>query len=578
MGDMNEEGDRSEANVTANVTPAPESTTSEDVVAETPATNVPVTTIPPIDDADDDFLDDKPKRKRWLWWLLGILVVLAIVAGLSWKMGWYTRAYNHFNRGQVSLSIKEGGNAVIADATVILNGSTYVTDSTGKVQAISLVAGNYPVVVRKTGYQEADVTLALHRGDNGLQTISMTLLPEKLYSIKGFIQDYVSGLPLVGVTVSTGQDSTSTDASGAFTFTKQPAATYSLKMTKSGYIDKTLPITVTTADSVTATIPFVPVGTVVFTSNESGKRGIFTVNYDGSNRQAIAASSGEEYSQRLSPDGKNIAFLSTRDAAKDAYGTVVPKLYIVGIDGKTVKKVSDALSEGVFSWSSNSKYVYFEGYATADFSQLDREVYDVTKGTVFDLGSTTQWAGFSPDGNSMALITQSTSSAGASAYTLGSIVLATAQRTTLISNSSDYLSNVLYAADGRSISYSTQTTATPSYFTLDLTKAGATPQPTAVPATSTRRYVTAPDGVTKVFVETRDGKKDLFLAKTATTDTNLSNISVVNDTPLSWDASSTYVTFGIKREGEQALYVVSVLGGTPKKVTDYYSDSVDSQQ
>ena len=150
----------------------------------------------------------------------------------------------------------------------------------------------------------------------------------------------------------------------------------------------------------------------------------------------------------------------------------------------------------------------------------------MTKGTVFDLGSTTQWAGFSPDGNSMALITQSTSSAGASAYTLGSIVLATAQRTTLISNSSDYLSNVLYAADGRSISYSTQTTATPSYFTLDLTKAGATPQPTAVPATSTRRYVTAPDGVTKVFVETRDGKKDLFLAKTATTDTNLSNISV----------------------------------------------------
>jgi len=571
MSDMSEEGVRSEPASEENI----------------PEVEMDTNTIPPPEgrdvavskeDAEAEVISVSTGR-RWLWWVLGVIGILLILSTVAWKMGWLHRAYAHFNRAQVGLKVQEGTTFVIQGATVTLDGATYTTDSNGKIEVTTLLTGTYPVVVRKTGYQELDFYLTVHRGDNGLQSIAMTLLPEKLYSITGYIQDYISGQPILGVTVTTGQDTTTTDASGAFSFTKQPAAAYTLNVSKSGYITKQVPITITNADSVTASLPLVPAGSVVFTSNQSGKRGIFTVNYDGTNREQLAASTGEEFGQQLSPDGSTVAFLSTRDGLKDTYGGTASKLYIATLDGKTVKKVSDSISQGVFNWSPNSRYLYFESYPTPDYSQLDRQVYDLAKGTLFNVGVGTDFSGFSPDGNSIVyVLTNAAANGNPVTYNLVTAVIATGQKTTVINQSPNFLYDTVYSADGKSLTFDEESNSARVYYTLDLTTAGATPQQIPAPTAAAHTYITSPNGKLKVFTDTRDGKTDVFLS-TATGDTNLSNLGVVVvDTPLVWDTSGSYVVFGIKREGEQALYVVSVNGGDPHKVTDYYDDSAYSQQ
>jgi len=141
-----------------------------------------------------------------------------------------------------------------------------------------------------------------------------------------------------------------------------------------------------------------------------------------------------------------------------------------------------------------------------------------------------------------------------------------------------YVSNLSYAADGKSITYDTTSNSSHIRYKLEL---GNNTTPQAIDATraDTKVYVTSPDKALKAFVDTRDGKTDVYVARVnGTNEQRLTTLGVATATTApAWDTTGTYVTFGVKREGEQALYVVSLKGGEPKKVVDYYDNSADSQ-
>src|SRR5688500_2944941 len=93
------------------------------------------------------------------------------------------------------------------------------------------------------------------------------------------------------------------------------------------------------------------------TDGKTGRRNadIWTVNADGSG-EAKALISGDktaENTPRWSPDGKRIAFLSTRDGA--------PQVYVADADGSDVKRITE-LAAGVqppLVWSPDSSRLAF---------------------------------------------------------------------------------------------------------------------------------------------------------------------------------------------------------------------------
>jgi hypothetical protein len=248
------------------------------------------------------------KKKHWLKLLAGFFFFLVVLGVLIWEFRWYQPVLDKYNAASVTLKVKEGDKYELAGAVVKLNGLSYAADDHGKITLTSLVAGSYSLDISKDGYVEKQDSLSLKRGDNDLKIISLTKLPDKLYSVKGFVQDSVSGKPILNVQVTLGSKTVQTDPSGGYSFDGQVAGSLKLVFTKVGYVDKELSVTIDKDDVVTAQVPLVPSGQLIFVSNRSGKRALYSVAYDGSNPRLFVQpkNDGEYFSPFLSPESKHV--------------------------------------------------------------------------------------------------------------------------------------------------------------------------------------------------------------------------------------------------------------------------------
>ena len=101
---------------------------------------------------------------------------------------------------------------------------------------------------------------------------------------------------------------------------------------------------------------------IVFASNRTGSKELWTANADGSNQSQLTSFNGPALgSPRFSPDGKRIVF--------DGYAGGSSDIYLVPAEGgKTVRLTSDAGNEVRPAWSSDGKWIYYgwsrEGSAT----------------------------------------------------------------------------------------------------------------------------------------------------------------------------------------------------------------------
>jgi Tol biopolymer transport system component len=505
-----------------------------------------------------------PKKVVWS----GVIALIILVGGvLAWQFHAYQRLHDLYNTTSATLKVKEDDKFALAGVTVEVNGATYTTDDNGKVSIPRIVAGSYPVTLSKDGYTSLTSSFTIQRGDNDIKLFSLSKVAEKLYTLKGVVQNYVNATPLVDVQVSTSGQTTRTNPAGEFSFDKLPAADYTVTLSKDGYLDKEEKLTLKTDDTTAASLTLVPSGQVVFVSNRDGKRAIYIANYDGSNQHQLItpANGGEDYGPVLSPDGKWVVFASTRDGLKTSYGSPAARLYLVSRDGKDLKKVSDDVAQSVITWSPNSASFYYEGYSDLQVSQYVRHFYTISTSAIFDLGDGANVT-YSKAGT---LVVYTSTKDGQ--ITLHTLTLANGERKDILTKTASYFQNLSFTSNDTLLTYGAIIDTTLHQYQVKL--ADSTDTELTTSQTDTRTYYPSPDGTQKVFVEERDGKRDLFLIGADGKEKRLTTEGVVpTSIAPKWDTSGKYVVVPFERPGETALYIVSNTGGDVHKIVDYYND------
>lgn len=511
-----------------------------------------------------------------MWWLVAVLIVLAGTAGAAWQLRWYEPVYDQIRAATVTVKVLEDETFVLENATVTFRGNTFITDASGQATLTNAVAGSWELGVSKEGYTPYSGTVTLQRGANGTFTVSLKKEPPKLLGIKGLVTDYVTGLPMADALVSASTVTVKTDAAGGFTIDKLAAGDYTVTVSKANFTTLEKVVTVSSATPETQKLALVPTGRVLFVSNRDGKRALYTSAFDGSNQQQLIApvAGTEDFGHVLSPDGKYLVFSSTRDKIANNFNTgYVSRLYLVGSDGRGLKKMADDVNPATVLWSPNSRYVYFAAYQDAKQTQFTRRFYDVTKGTTTDLGEAGSTLAFSQSGIHVAY-SVSRQEGESYVYDIKTLDLVSGARRTVLEAVANYLTiPPIFSADDKYLYYETQINGTRKRF--QVTFLTGEQKEVAVSTDASRDYTVSPDGKRKAFLDTRDGKKDLFTVDlNGENETRATTLGVVSEAfPVAWDATSRYLTFAVVREGESAVYIVSADGGEVRKIADFTLNS-----
>jgi len=107
---------------------------------------------------------------------------------------------------------------------------------------------------------------------------------------------------------------------------------------------------------------FMPDGRILFHS-KSGPSQICIANSDGSNVISLTNDKTNNMSPKLSPNGKQIAYLANRDGNQE--------VYIMDIDGTNQKRLTDnSIQEWDPAWSPDGTKVYFSSQSTHGFYDI----------------------------------------------------------------------------------------------------------------------------------------------------------------------------------------------------------------
>lgn len=103
-----------------------------------------------------------------------------------------------------------------------------------------------------------------------------------------------------------------------------------------------------------------PSNQIAFVSNRDGNSEIYVMNADGSNQIRLTNNSAQDYSPVWSPDGKRIAFASTRGdpTPADCGSACSVEIYIGNFDGSG--QLTDLANVPHSVWSPNGKLLAFE--------------------------------------------------------------------------------------------------------------------------------------------------------------------------------------------------------------------------
>lgn len=511
-------------------------------------------------------------RLQALLALLGLVIILA--AFQFAKAGLFSQAYAYALKSEVEIKVTGDDDKPLPATVSLINTKkakyeySAIADAEGFAKLPKMVAGNYKIDIKYTGYKFFTVEAKIKRGKNSTLTYQLQKKPPEESTVSGTVKNYVSEVGVAGVTVEIDGKSAVTDASGNFSIQKVISGEKEVKIKQSGYLDfsKTMVIEGKTVDLKVLSI--VPAGKIVYCSNkDKGKRAIYTSNYDGSDSKALIARVGEteDFAPEISPDFKKVAFLSTRDGKKDGSNDI-NVLYVVDADGKNLTRIGESSDYG-FYWTSNSKSIVWSSLTKENNqNKFTYSVYNVggkNNATIFS-GNYTISSAINADNTKIAYVMSGLSPSGKYELNLYDIAANTSAKV-YEDTTSFYL--ISYAS-GTEVIFSSYRDGQTKYYSVNPNDGTAKETTYQYPKRIGKK---SPNGKLLIYIDQRDGKSNLFAADDLN-GRNEKQVTNIDDASESfWSADSQYVFIKAFKQGESALYIVNLDGGSAKKVVDIAS-------
>lgn len=310
------------------------------------------------------------KRPKFWWSLIGFLLLAAIFAWLITPSRiWVLNTIGLRTEINISTLVNsaEGTPPILKNALVTVNGQEHHTDDEGKLKLV-VPYGQTKIVISKQGYEtitkdemlDYDPFFYAAGGQQAdeqqrNQAIFMKSVGVELSFIA---KDWLSGQPITSGRFSVGDVVTSPGSKGevhlVLPATDAKTAQVKAEFGGSGYADTTVE---TPIPSTGQELTFVPAGKHYFISKRSGQFAVYSSNLDGTNVAEVvpaAASETADIAFTVSPSGKYGVLASTREAARDTFGSVQQKAYVIDFANNKMTAVDAAMQFDFADWAGDT--------------------------------------------------------------------------------------------------------------------------------------------------------------------------------------------------------------------------------
>ncbi len=486
-------------------------------------------------------------HNKWARWIT-IVVLLTSVA---------TVAAVHC---AMSVVVLDGTTQLpLKNVTLAVGGQKAVTDVNGVARVYNLPLGKQTFTIQRIAFATIKKQVTLGWGSNPQGEFALRAVGTQ-YAI--MVVDYLSDKPLANVeAVSDGIEALS-DKNGKviLTLDNKNAQDVPITLLLNGYREEHL--TLPAANSFATKVKLVTERQEVFISKQTGKYDLYKMDIDGKNKQVLLAGTGlenEDIALIVSPAGDEVALVSTRDNLRDSDGYLLSALTLVSVKTGAHTTIDHANRIRLADWIDH-RLVYSSVAAGASAASPNRNKlisYDYVTNSRVQLAGANQFNGVASANGFVYYVVAASDPAAKPLFAkvrpdgTGRQTILAAEVWSLLRL--DYNTFAVQTSNGGWTNYSLQTN--------QLVKA------TAPPVTPSRLYVDSPDGKRSVRVETRDGKGVLLAytladGKEAAVQTHKSLTY-----PLRW-LTDKAVVYRVADNREVADYVVSLDGGTARKITD----------
>lgn len=496
-------------------------------------------------------------RSPWKKWgtIFGLALIIAVPMFIA-----PARAYvlNSFGvRTSMIVTVYDGASKLPLDnAVVLVDGISAKTNEKGEAKVRGIRLGEQEVVISKAAFAsyKKQTTFGMRIVDLGEVTLKAVGLQMSYH-----FTDYLSGKPIAGVTLESGEATARSDKKGKAVLTVRPEDIAPVAMKKEGYRSETMaPLP---AEKHTEHVALVPSAQAVFVTKERGTYDVYKMSVDGRDREILLPGTGLEgqtISALPSQDSKRVAVSSTRDEKRNSDGYLLTALTVVDLTSGEQNTIEHAEQITLLGWRGEA-LVYLQTVAGVSAANPARQriiSYDFATNKRFQLASANYFAGQELIGSTLYYAVSATDPASPSVF--AKVNIDTSSRKTL-------LSAVVWSL--LRTDYNKLKLQTPDKW-YEYMVGSANPVESSPESNYIHRYyVDSTDGKQSVRVDVRDSNGVLMLRDVAAGREKELSTQRNMQAPLYW-LSDSIVVYRVSGAAEVADYVVSTGGGTAKKLSD----------
>lgn len=524
------------------------------------------------------------RHKVWVT-ILSLIIVIGVLAAVPWtryKLG------GLFLKQTISIEVMDNQtHKAVTSATVKAKNVTTKTNNKGMAD-LKVPIGTTQVTIEKTYYKTAKVTTVapiLKPKDRVMVDLQATGR-----QVPVVVLNSITGKPIENAVVMAANTEGKTDKDGRLTLVLPTTKPSIMAMVHAdGYSEVEATVQVTTQTLVANTVRLTPNGSTYFLSNQSGRLDVVKTNLDGTNRKVVVAGTGKEDNRNTvllaSRDWKYLALLSKRDGGEYA------KLFLINTSTDQMTTMDEGSAGfGTIGWSGhNFIYSVTRKGQIYDNNHVAQKAYnaETSKITILDQsqgeGDATNNAyqnfnyTYITDKGLVYAVTWSTYN--------GYDKLAGKTNSIRLTSFDGKTKKDLKTFDAKAVSslqaapyepqgiyFAAYEPATSKYSFYEYEDGAVTAANTTIDAFNSGSYPTylySPSGNKTLWSEFRDGKRTILVGDHD--GKNGSQIIKDSDYEVYGWYTEQYV---LVSKNSSELYIMSVNGGTPHKISNYYKPDV----